>query len=82
LIATALDYMACHVERFLADEHPRSCNPLAMTKKLTTFHRPCPVVGVITPVSGVAAACRVRGERVARVRGGWGTPVRYQATGA
>ncbi|HSS23019.1 MAG TPA: aldehyde dehydrogenase family protein [Mycobacterium sp.] len=49
MIATLLDYVAGHAERFLADEHPRSFNPLAVTKKLTTTYRPYPVVGVITP---------------------------------
>jgi acyl-CoA reductase-like NAD-dependent aldehyde dehydrogenase len=44
-----IDYVAGHAERFLADEHPRSFNPLAMAKKLTTTYRPYPVVGVITP---------------------------------
>lgn len=47
--ASLLDYWASHAERFLADVHPRSFNPLAATKKLTTTHRPYPVVGVITP---------------------------------
>ena len=49
LVATVLSYMASHAERFLLDEHPRSFNPLAVTKKLTTAYRPYPVVGVITP---------------------------------
>lgn len=49
ITASLLDYWARHAERFLADEHPRSFNPLAMTKKLTTTYRPYPVVGVITP---------------------------------
>ncbi len=47
--AALLDYWASHAERFLADEHPRSFNPLAVTKKLTTAYRPYPLVGVITP---------------------------------
>jgi acyl-CoA reductase-like NAD-dependent aldehyde dehydrogenase len=47
--ASLLDYWAGNAERFLTDEHPRSFNPLAMTKKLTTTYRPYPVVGVITP---------------------------------
>ncbi len=47
--ASLLDYWASHAEQFLADEHPRSFNPLAATKKLTTTYRPYPVVGVITP---------------------------------
>jgi acyl-CoA reductase-like NAD-dependent aldehyde dehydrogenase len=49
LIATWLGYLAGNAERFLADEHPRSFNPLAVTKKLTTTYRPYPVVGVISP---------------------------------
>jgi len=49
LTATLLDYWAGHAERFLADKHPRSFNPLAVTKKLTTTYRPYPAVGVITP---------------------------------
>ncbi|WP_428341992.1 aldehyde dehydrogenase family protein [Mycobacterium sp.] len=47
--ALLLDYWAGHAERFLADEHPRSFNPIAVTKKLITTYRPYPVVGVITP---------------------------------
>jgi acyl-CoA reductase-like NAD-dependent aldehyde dehydrogenase len=47
--ASLLDYWAGNAARFLTDEHPRSFNPLAMTKKLTTTYRPYPVVGVITP---------------------------------
>ena len=49
LTATLLDYWARHAEQFLADEHPRSFSPFAVTKKLTTVYRPYPVVGVITP---------------------------------
>lgn len=49
LAASLLDYTAGHAERFLSDEHPRSFNPLALTKKLTTTYRPYPVVGIITP---------------------------------
>ena len=49
LAATLLDYWARHAEQFLADEHPRSFSPFAVTKKLTTVYRPYPVVGVITP---------------------------------
>lgn len=48
-VASLLDYWAGNAERFLADEHPRSFNPLAATKKLTTTYRPHPLVGVITP---------------------------------
>lgn len=49
ITASLFDYWAGRAERFLLDEHPRSFNPLAMTKKLTTTYRPYPVVGVITP---------------------------------
>lgn len=49
LVATVLDYFAKRAEQFLADEHPRSYNPLAVTKKLTVAHRPYPLVGVIMP---------------------------------
>jgi acyl-CoA reductase-like NAD-dependent aldehyde dehydrogenase len=49
LTAMQFDYWARHAEQFLADEHPRSFSPFAVTKKLTTVYRPYPVVGVITP---------------------------------
>jgi acyl-CoA reductase-like NAD-dependent aldehyde dehydrogenase len=49
LIASWLSYLAANAERFLTDEHPRSFNPMAVTKKLTTTYRPYPVVGVISP---------------------------------
>jgi acyl-CoA reductase-like NAD-dependent aldehyde dehydrogenase len=49
LTAPLLNYWAGHAEQFLADEHPRSFSPFAVTKKLTTVYRPYPVVGVITP---------------------------------
>jgi acyl-CoA reductase-like NAD-dependent aldehyde dehydrogenase len=39
-VANLLDYWAGHAQRFLPDEHPRSFNPLAVTKKLTTAYRP------------------------------------------
>ena len=40
---------ALDAERYLADDHPRSWNPIAATKHLTTVYRPYPVVGMITP---------------------------------
>ena len=40
---------ALEAERYLADDHPRSWNPIAATKHLTTVYRPYPVVGMITP---------------------------------
>ena len=49
MMATWLGYLAGNAERFLTDEHPRTLNPLAVTKKLTTTYRPYPVVGVISP---------------------------------
>jgi acyl-CoA reductase-like NAD-dependent aldehyde dehydrogenase len=49
MMATWLGYLAGNAERFLTDEHPRTFNPLAVTKKLTTTYRPYPVVGVISP---------------------------------
>ncbi|MDH6242481.1 aldehyde dehydrogenase family protein [Mycobacterium sp. OTB74] len=49
MLASLLDFWAGHAERYLADEHPRSWNPIAATKHLTTVYRPYPVVGVITP---------------------------------
>jgi acyl-CoA reductase-like NAD-dependent aldehyde dehydrogenase len=39
-VANLLDYWAGHAQRFLADEYPRSFNPFAVTKKLTTAYRP------------------------------------------
>ncbi|WP_036475414.1 aldehyde dehydrogenase family protein [Mycobacterium sp. URHD0025] len=47
--ASLVDYWSRHAEKFLADSHPRSISPLAITKRLTTSYRPYPVVGVITP---------------------------------
>lgn len=49
MVAAVVDYWSRHAEKFLADEHPRSWNPMAVTKQLTTVHHPYPVVGVITP---------------------------------
>lgn len=48
-VSGLIDYWAGHAEKFLSDEHPRSWHPIAMGKRLTTVHRPYPVVGVITP---------------------------------
>lgn len=49
MLAAMLDFWSGHAERYLADEHPRSWSPIAVTKHLTTAYRPYPVVGVITP---------------------------------
>jgi acyl-CoA reductase-like NAD-dependent aldehyde dehydrogenase len=48
-LADMLRYWANNAERFLADDQPRPQNLLFATKKLTTVHRPYPVIGVITP---------------------------------
>ena len=47
--ADALHYWARNAEAFLADSHPKAHNLLTRTKRLTTVHRPYPLVGVITP---------------------------------
>ena len=49
ITATLLDNTGRVMREHLADEHPRSFNPLAVTKKLTTTYRPYPVVGVSQP---------------------------------
>jgi len=49
MVAGMLDFWSRHAGRYLADDHPRSWNPIAATKHLTTVYRPYPVVGVITP---------------------------------
>ena len=49
LVAVLLGFWSSHAERYLADDHPRSWNPIAATKHLTTVYRPYPVVGMITP---------------------------------
>ena len=47
--ADVLNYWARNAEAFLADSHPKPHSLLTRTKRLTTVHRPYPVVGVITP---------------------------------
>ncbi len=49
LTADLLNYWAGNAEKFLADRHPKPHNLLMMTKRLTTVHRPYPVVGLIIP---------------------------------
>jgi acyl-CoA reductase-like NAD-dependent aldehyde dehydrogenase len=49
MTADAIKYWASNAERFLADTRPRAHNLLTRTKRLTTVHRPYPLVGVITP---------------------------------
>jgi site-specific recombinase XerD len=59
-ITSYIDYWSTYAERFLADEHPRSFNPLAVTKKLTTAYRPYRPKGLMP--SGLS-------ERLAQSRG-------------
>jgi acyl-CoA reductase-like NAD-dependent aldehyde dehydrogenase len=47
--ADMLNYWASNAEAFLADTHPKPHSPLGKTKRLTTAHRPYPVVGLIIP---------------------------------
>lgn len=47
--ADLLKYWATNAGAFLSDSHPRPHSPLGMTKRLTTVHRPYPVVGLIIP---------------------------------
>jgi acyl-CoA reductase-like NAD-dependent aldehyde dehydrogenase len=49
LSADLLNYWAGNAEAFLADGHPKPHSPLGKTKRLTTVHRPFPVVGLIIP---------------------------------
>jgi acyl-CoA reductase-like NAD-dependent aldehyde dehydrogenase len=49
LAADLLNYFASRAAEFLEDRHPRPHSPLGMTKRLTTVHRPYPVVGLIIP---------------------------------
>ena len=49
LCADLLKYWAGHAEEFLADRHPTPHSPLMKVKRLTTVHRPYPVVGLIIP---------------------------------
>ena len=49
MTADILNYWAQNAEAFLADSHPKPHSPLGKTKRLTTVHRPYPVVGLIIP---------------------------------
>jgi acyl-CoA reductase-like NAD-dependent aldehyde dehydrogenase len=49
MTADMLNYWARNAEAFLADSHPKPHSPLMKTKRLTTAHRPYPVVGLIIP---------------------------------
>lgn len=49
MMASLLDFWSGHAEHYLADERPRSWNPVAATKHLAVVYRPYPLVGVITP---------------------------------
>ena len=49
LAADLLNYWAGNAEAFLADRHPKPHSPMGVTKRLTTIHRPYPVVGQIIP---------------------------------
>ncbi|MFB1295186.1 aldehyde dehydrogenase family protein [Mycobacterium sp. pW049] len=49
LCADLLKYWAGHAQKFLADRHPAAHSPLMKVKRLTTVHRPFPVVGLIIP---------------------------------
>ena len=49
MTADILNYWAHNAEAFLADSHPKPHSPLGKTKRLTTVHRPYPVVGLIIP---------------------------------
>ncbi|NVN52662.1 aldehyde dehydrogenase family protein [Mycolicibacterium hippocampi] len=49
LCADLLKYWGGNAEKFLADRHPAAHSPLGKVKRLTTVHRPYPVVGLIIP---------------------------------
>jgi acyl-CoA reductase-like NAD-dependent aldehyde dehydrogenase len=49
MTADMLNYWARNAEAFLADSRPKPHSPLMKTKRLTTVHRPYPVVGLIIP---------------------------------
>jgi acyl-CoA reductase-like NAD-dependent aldehyde dehydrogenase len=49
MTADLLNYWARSAETFLADRHPKPHSPLMKTKRLTTVHRPYPIVGLIIP---------------------------------
>ena len=46
---TCLNYWARNAEKFLAEKHPMPHTPLQLVKRLTTVHRPYPLVGMIIP---------------------------------
>ena len=47
--ADSLNYWARNAEKFLADTHSMPHTPLLLVKRLTTVHRPYPLVGMIAP---------------------------------
>lgn len=47
--ADIVGYWARNAQEFLADSHPKPHSPLMKVKRLTTAHRPYPVVGLIIP---------------------------------
>ena len=47
--ADIVAYWARNAAAFLADGHPKPHNPLMKVKRLTTMHRPYPLVGLIIP---------------------------------
>lgn len=49
LCTDLLSYWGRNAGGFLAERRARTHNPLAKTKRLTTVHRPYPLVGVISP---------------------------------
>jgi acyl-CoA reductase-like NAD-dependent aldehyde dehydrogenase len=49
LSADLVGYWARNAGHFLADHHPKPHSPLMKVKRLTTVHRPYPVVGAIIP---------------------------------
>ena len=64
LTADLLNYWARNAEDFLADAHPKPHSLLMKTKRLTTVHRPYPVVGMIIPWNfPFMNAARRRGSR-------------------
>ncbi len=47
--ADGLNYWARNAEKFLADKRAMPHTPLLLVKRLTTVHRPYPLVGMIAP---------------------------------
>ena len=47
--ADSLNYWARNAEKFLADKRSMPHTPLLLVKRLTTVHRPYPLVGMIAP---------------------------------